>query len=334
MPLPLPNLDDRTYTDLVEEAISLIPIEAPEWTDRNPSDTGIVLIELLAWLTEMVLYRVNQIPDRNQAAFLTLLKGQPWTLPADKSPAEQNAILQAEIQKTLAQLRRPYRAVTAKDFEQLILSDWSKTNTIQRNFGEGGIIARVNCLPERDLENSDINEIVEGHISLVVLPRMHSPYSETLRQTLCQTLKKFLNQRRLISTRLHVIEPNYVKVKVSATLYLHDYAEYHTVQKEATRRIKAFFAPLDSQDYWQGKGYPFGANIYISELYKLFDDLPGVDYVEQVKLTDFEEHREQVNEQNEQIGISLEKHELVAIAIDRIKIVTMQRQGDQWKSNR
>ena len=125
-----------------------------------------------------------------------------------------------------------------------------------------------------------------------------------------------------------------MKVKVSATLYLHDYAEYHTVQKEATRRIEAFFAPLNSQEYWQGKGYPFGANIYISELYQLFDDLPGVDYVEEVKLTDFEEHREQLNEQNKLVGISLEEHELVAIAIDQIKIVTMQRQGDKWKSNR
>ncbi|MEG4304894.1 hypothetical protein [Microcoleus sp. D3_18a_C4] len=329
MPLPLPNLDDRTYADLVEEAISLIPIEAPEWTDRNPSDTGIVLIELLAWLTEMVLYRVNQIPDCNQAAFLTLLKGQPWTLPADKSPAEQNAILQAEIQKTLAQLRRPYRAVTAKDFEQLILSDWSKTNTIQREFGKAGIIARVNCLAERDLENSNINEIVEGHITLVVLPREPNTNTENLRQT----IKRFLNQRRLISTRLHVIDPNYVKGKVSAILYLHDSADFQKVETEATRRIKAFFSPLDSQDYWQGKGYPFGADIYISELYQLFDDVPGVDYVEEVKLTDFEEHRELVNEQGKPIGISLQPHELVAMEIDRITIVTMQRQGDTWKSN-
>lgn len=327
MPLPLPNLDDRTYADLVEEAISLIPIEAPEWTDRNPSDTGIVLIELLAWLTEMVLYRVNQIPDRHQAAFLTLLKGQNWTLPADKSPAEQNAILQAEIQKTLAQLRRPYRAVTSKDFEQLILSDWSQTKTIQRDFGEAGIIARVNCLPERDLENAEIDRIVEGHITLVVLPRLSNPNTENLRKT----LKRFLNQRRLISTRLHVIDPNYVKVKVSATLYLRDSADYPTVEAEAARRIQAFFAPLDSQEFWQGNGYPFGADIYLSEMYQLLDNLPGVDYVEEVKLTDFDEHRQKVNEQNQPIGIFLQEHELVSVEID--KIVTMQRQGDKWISN-
>src|SRR5690349_4133941 len=53
MPLPLPNLDDRSYTDLVEEARRLIPTYAPEWTNHNPSDPGIMLIELFAYLTEM-----------------------------------------------------------------------------------------------------------------------------------------------------------------------------------------------------------------------------------------------------------------------------------------
>ena len=81
MNLPLPNLDDRTYAEIVEEAISQIPVEYPEWTDHNPTDTGIILIELLAWLTEMTLYQVNQIPDDNYANFVSLLKGKKWNLP-------------------------------------------------------------------------------------------------------------------------------------------------------------------------------------------------------------------------------------------------------------
>lgn len=235
MPLPLPNLDDRTYADLVADAIALIPSEAPEWTDHNPSDTGIILIELLAWLTEMVLYRTNQIPDRNQAAFLTLLKGKPWTLSDSKS-------LQAEIQTTLAQIRQRYRAVTANDFEQLILFDWLQTRTAQA-LGEAAIMARVNCLPERDLENSDINQVVEAHISLVVLPKVNSPDSENIRKT----LKRFLNQRRLLSTRLHIVEPNYVHIKVSAILYLRDSGDFRAVKAEVTQRIEGFFNPFLTQ---------------------------------------------------------------------------------------
>jgi hypothetical protein len=50
MPLDLPNLDDRTYEDLVAEALRLIPNYAPEWTNYNPSDPGITLIEISAIL--------------------------------------------------------------------------------------------------------------------------------------------------------------------------------------------------------------------------------------------------------------------------------------------
>ncbi|BAZ00626.1 hypothetical protein NIES37_46210 [Tolypothrix tenuis PCC 7101] len=319
MPLPLPNLDDRTYADLVADAIALIPSEAPEWTDHNASDTGIILIELLAWLTEMVLYRTNQIPDRNQAAFLTLLKGKPWTLSDSKS-------LQAEIQTTLAQIRQRYRAVTANDFEQLILFDWLQTRTAQA-LGEAAIMARVNCLPERDLENSDINQVVEAHISLVVLPKINSPDSENIRKT----LKRFLNQRRLLSTRLHIVEPNYVHIKVSAILYLRDSGDFRAVKAEATQRIAGFFNPFPSPDYWRNQGYPFGRDIYISELYQLLDDMAGVDYVEAIQVTDFAEYRQRVNDQNQLIAIALQPHELVTVEIGQI--TTMQRLGDKWQSH-
>jgi len=328
MPLPLINLDDRTYADLVEEAIALIPTEAPEWTDHNPSDTGIVLIELLAWLTEMVLYRANQIPDPNQAAFLSLLKGKPWTIPNEiQSTGDRQAILQAEIQKTLAHLRHNYRAVTTQDFQQLILFDWLQTRTAQ-SLGNAAIISRVHCLPERDLENSDINQIVEAHISLVLLPLDDSHDSENVRKT----IKRFLNQRRLITTRIHVVEPSYVKIRVTATLYLDDSANFQLVQSEAKSRIEDFFDPYPCPNYWENQGYPFGEDIYISELYQLLDNLPGVDYVEEIQVIDFEEHRQKLNEQTQQlIGISLQAHELVKVKIG--EIYTMQRLGDKWKRN-
>lgn len=73
MSLPTPNLDDRTFKDIVEEAIRLIPEHCPGWTDFNPSDPGITLIELFAWMTEMVIYRLNLVPDKNYIKFLELM---------------------------------------------------------------------------------------------------------------------------------------------------------------------------------------------------------------------------------------------------------------------
>jgi predicted phage baseplate assembly protein len=68
-----PNLDDRTWQDLVDQMRALIPKYAPQWTDHNPSDLGITLIELFAWLGEGIIYRLNQTPEKNYLAFLNLL---------------------------------------------------------------------------------------------------------------------------------------------------------------------------------------------------------------------------------------------------------------------
>jgi hypothetical protein len=73
MPLTLPNLDDRRWADLVEEGRALIPVYGPDWTDHNAHDPGITLMELLAWIAEMDIYQLNQVPDRHKQKFLALL---------------------------------------------------------------------------------------------------------------------------------------------------------------------------------------------------------------------------------------------------------------------
>ena len=74
MPLKTPLIDDRRYDDLVGEALARIPVHTPEWTNFNRSDPGVTLIEVFAFLTESLLYRANQIPDRNRKKFLQLLR--------------------------------------------------------------------------------------------------------------------------------------------------------------------------------------------------------------------------------------------------------------------
>ncbi|MDR0312019.1 MAG: putative baseplate assembly protein [Treponema sp.] len=71
--IPKNNLDDRTFDDIVSEAIRLIPRYCPEWTNHNPTDPGITLVELFAWMTEMVLYRLNQVPEKIYLSLLELM---------------------------------------------------------------------------------------------------------------------------------------------------------------------------------------------------------------------------------------------------------------------
>jgi len=85
MPLPTPGLDDRTFQDIVDEAKRLIPQYCPEWTNHNVSDPGVALIELFAWMSEMVLYRVNQVPDRLYTHFLNLVGIEPFPPSVDRT---------------------------------------------------------------------------------------------------------------------------------------------------------------------------------------------------------------------------------------------------------
>jgi predicted phage baseplate assembly protein len=73
MPLTPPVLDNRTFSDIVGQAKTLIPRYVPEWTNFNETDPGIALTELFAWMSELIIYRLNQVPDLNYIKFLQLI---------------------------------------------------------------------------------------------------------------------------------------------------------------------------------------------------------------------------------------------------------------------
>ena len=91
MSLLLPNLDDRRWGDLVEQGRALIPLYAPEWTDHNASDPGITLMELLAWIAETDVYRLNRVTDRAKRQLLQLMTIRP------EPPRPSRVVVEARI---------------------------------------------------------------------------------------------------------------------------------------------------------------------------------------------------------------------------------------------
>ena len=71
--LPTPNLDDRTFQGLVDDARRLVHRRCPEWSEHNISDPGITLIETVAMMVDQLIYRLNRVPERNYVKFLELL---------------------------------------------------------------------------------------------------------------------------------------------------------------------------------------------------------------------------------------------------------------------
>lgn len=83
MPLEIPDLDDREFADILEDARKLVPVHAGEWTDHNASDPGIAILELLSWLAETYGYQLDRVTDAHVEKYLRLL-GWP---PRPPSPA-------------------------------------------------------------------------------------------------------------------------------------------------------------------------------------------------------------------------------------------------------
>lgn len=324
MPLPAPNLDDRRYADLVEEAKGLIPTYAPEWTNHNPSDPGLTLIELFAHLTEMLIYRLNRVTDRNIVSFLWLLNGANWN-PFKDEPGKMNLnqrevieqlqklgpeqlaqLVARELPLAIRDLRKPERAVSPVDFETLALKADPR-------------IARAHCLPNRSADISFSLER-EGHVSLIVLP-----YEREMANLpkIKEKVEKYLAPRLLVTTRLHVVEPLYAKVFVKVTLVLtpDQNTEDKRLRETIRDSVRAFFSQFPDERQGSG-GWPFGRNVFRSEIFALIDRLEIVDYVNEVSIAAManESSREIRNKNGELIGIEIKPWELVEAQITEADI--------------
>src|SRR3954469_7048509 len=156
MPIKLPNLDDRTYASLVEEGRAMIPVYAPEWTNHNESDPGITLVEMLAYVSEMLVYRLNRVTVENVVAFLNLIDYKGARKADDY---RDRARLTEEVRRVVTEMRRPYRAVTYEDFNRLVMENFSER------------VARVFTTTLKDKRN-DQQEV--DFIKVFVIPVLRS----------------------------------------------------------------------------------------------------------------------------------------------------------------
>jgi hypothetical protein len=92
MPITAPTIDDRSFQDLVREALARVPVHTPEWTQLAHSDPGVTLVELFAFMTESLLYRSNRVPENSRLKFLNLL-GLPL---APATPARGLAVFNSK----------------------------------------------------------------------------------------------------------------------------------------------------------------------------------------------------------------------------------------------
>lgn len=275
MPLPLPNLDTRRFDDLVDEMRTLIPHYAPDWTNHNPSDPGIALVELLAWLTEATLYRLNQIPQATYLNFLTALFGE--------GPKDNESFGEFR-RRVLKAFYEPHRAVTADDFERE-----AKAASVE--------VARVKIL----------SDDAEGQVTVVLVPAVGSSPTAGASPThqLVRAVKVPLDERKLVGTKVRVRGPIYTAVRLDVTVV----PEINTIREEIKDAVEDaiwnFLDPLMGGS--KGCGWPFGRPLTVFDLYHVIEPILGVDHVEEIALNGNRELQDvSVSELPSLAGLSVE----------------------------
>lgn len=268
MALQKPTLDNVDYEELVKEAKSLIPVYAPKWTNHNPSDPGITLIELFAWLCEMIIFRTNQVSENNYIKFLNLLGIQ----------LQDDEDLRSGIKRGVSQLSERTRAVTKEDYEILSYQGLMGQSGILEKYKD--ITARTICLVNKNLENIGADEEEQlGHISIILIINTENQKDFLMDfDDIKKYVKNYLSQRKLITTHLHVVGAEFIDVKISLQVS----AKEKVLEKTIRDVIGKYLDPITGGEH--GSGWPQGRKLYKSDLFYILERVPGIDHVISIDL--------------------------------------------------
>jgi hypothetical protein len=115
----------------------------------------------------------------------------------------------------------------------------------------------------------------------------------------------FLDPRRILTTRHHVVGPEYTDLTVSANLALRVDSPPTATLDAARDALATVLDPLLGGP--AGTGWPFGRDVYLSDLYTALESVALVDYAEDLRITG---DRLLLNPEQEVFGLGLDDHQL------------------------
>jgi predicted phage baseplate assembly protein len=164
-----------------------------------------------------------------------------------------------------AEVHRRDRAVTADDFRDLAL-------------GVAGV-RRAETLSLLDPDNPTVP--AAGIVSVVVFPAEDArhPGAPMPDRALLRRVARHLDQRRLVTTELFVIPPEYRQVSVAAGVAVRDGYQVDAVRRWVELILRQFLAPLPPYGP-DGNGWPLGRKIRRAELEAVAVQVEGVELLE------------------------------------------------------
>jgi hypothetical protein len=265
-----------SFDELVREGGSLIPAYAPQWTNHNPSDPGITLLELLAYFSEILAYRAVRITPDAKLHFLGLLEGRAASL-SDPLVGTPSSGIDKAIQARVEALSRVECAVTPGDFEQLAV-DAAAAHL------DGGPNLRAKCVPGLDLRGvvETQHPAVAGAVADVsIVLALKSELPSDVARGVCRHVQEALAPRCLLTTRAHVVRAPHLHVLVACRISPEPGVPLSVAADAVDAALQRRFDPMQSDEPFRDT-QPFGCPLHLARVAGVIDRTEGVDYVENV----------------------------------------------------
>ena len=203
------------------------------------------------------------------------------------------------------QMRTRNRAVTAQDYEQLAREAAPE-------------VARVHCVPAGLLPAGPVPPVPSGPVPappppgpgggssgspgggsapvgaaegvrVLVVPACAGDESGRLRfeqlvltAELLERIVRYLDERRVVGSRIIVEPPHYQGITVVARIRARRRARVGAVEEAARRALYNYYDPIIGGP--DGDGWPFGRPVHVGEVYAVLQRIDGVEYVEDARL--------------------------------------------------
>jgi hypothetical protein len=165
-------------------------------------------------------------------------------------------------------IHAPTRAVNLLDIERLALN--VPGTCVARAHAWAGVDFKYPCLR------------ASGVVTVVIMPELDTP-QPVPSSGLIAAVQRYLDLRRIVCTRIVVAPPQYLTVTITTRIALTFGASGPRVQQSVRQALNTFLDPRRGGP--KGFGWPFGRDVYRSEIMKVIQDTPGVDHVISLSLS-------------------------------------------------
>jgi len=284
MGLQLPNLDDTNYDELLNGVFEILPRISNGWTNRNPSDPGIMILEMFAAIIEMDIYQLNRVTNSTYEKFLNLLGvavNSSHLTPVDGE-------IEAALVKALKKLEYK-RAISEKDILDIV-------NNYAR---EIDLEIRAYCCHNIDFTRFDLDPSVAyvprpGHVTVLMTADNSgggvsgSPCDDYLvaentvkrfipLPSLLHRFKQALLESRILTSKIHLHSPVVKEVKIEVKVVPEKGVDVFVLKNKIRENIYAFYDPVRGGA--DKEGYAPGIGFKLTEAAEVIEETTGVDYI-------------------------------------------------------